>query len=85
VWEPPLRLDQQREHEPLAQVRDLTAVLQPCCRKLRLGLAHPAQGALDPGALGLDERLDLAQRVARRHNDLHALGPDEDPGVARAL
>ena len=49
----------------------------------RVGVA--AQRALDPGALGGDERLDVAQRHAARDDDLHPIGVDDDARVTGAI
>jgi hypothetical protein len=71
--------------EPVAQIGHVATIAQQGRRQLGLGVAHAPQRALDPGALLLDERLDVAQREAPRHHHLDPVAVDQDAGVARPL
>ena len=80
------RLDAYVEVELLAQVRHLAAVAQvDADRAVERGILVAAKRPLDPGLLLADERLDVAERHAARHDDLDPIGVDDDARVAGAV
>jgi hypothetical protein len=80
------RLDAHVQVELLAQVGDLAAVAQVDAHgPVERGVLVAAQCPLDPGLLLAHERLDVAERHPPRHDDLDAVGVDDDARVAGAV
>jgi hypothetical protein len=64
--------------KPFAEVRNFAPSLDSRRRELALRLPHPAQGPLDPWTFLLDERLNVSEREAARHDDLDAVRVNQD-------